>query len=146
MIINVKSITNQPPLLHETVLPVILIVEDSLPMRQVLTDLIAIAYPQGSILQAGSAEAALELIASHRPDLVLMDIALPGMDGLTCLQEIKRLVPTARSVVISYHEEQPYQQKSLHAGADHYISKRKLYLDLMPAIHSLLDTEMEKPL
>lgn len=122
--------------------PVVLVVDDSQPMRQALCDLMALSYPSSCILEAGSAEQALEIVASQPPDLVLMDIALPGMDGLTCLIEIRRSLPQVRSVVISYHEEQPYHQKALDAGADAYVVKRKLYLDLIPAIDGLLKDKL----
>ena len=121
--------------------PVILIVDDSQPMRTALCDLMMLSYPASSILLAESAEQALEMVASQAPDLVLMDIALPGMDGLTCLKEILCLHPHVRSVVISYHEEQPYHQKAIDAGADTYVVKRRVYIDLMPAIKSLLNLE-----
>jgi len=121
--------------------PVILVVDDSQPMRAALCDLMELSYTSSTILQAESAEQALQMVASQAPDLVLMDIALPGMDGLTCLAEILRIYPHVRSVVISYHEEQPYHQKALDAGADAYVVKRRLYVDLMPAINNLLNLE-----
>jgi DNA-binding NarL/FixJ family response regulator len=130
------------PLSNKCPGPVVLIVDDSQPMRQALCDLMALSYPSSCILEAGSAEQALEMVATRAPDLVLMDIALPGMDGLTCLVEIRRIWPQIRSVVISYHEEQPYRQKALDAGADAYVVKRKLYLDLMPVIQKLLKEKM----
>jgi len=126
------------PVLQKTSIPVILIVDDSQPMRAALCDLMELSYPASTILQAESAEQALQIVALQTPDLVLMDIALPGMDGLTCLTEMLRLHPHINSVVISYHEEQPYHQKALDAGADAYVVKRRLYVDLMPAIKSLL--------
>jgi len=120
---------------------VILIVEDNPFMRAALCDLIGVSHPASTILQANSAEKALELVAGQAPDLVLMDIALPGMDGLTCLAEIKNLCPETRSVVISYHEEQPYIQKALQAGAVAFVPKRRLYLDLAPILQKILDPE-----
>jgi len=120
---------------------VILVVEDNPFMRAALCDLIGVSDPSSTILQANSAEKALELVARQAPDLVLMDIALPGMDGLTCLTHIKELCPEIRSVVISYHEEQPYVQKALQAGAIAFIPKRRMYLDLSPLLHSILDPD-----
>lgn len=118
---------------------VILVVEDNPFMRHSLCDLIGQSHPDCTLLEANSGEKALELVTSQPPDLVLMDIALPGMDGLTCLVEIKKLVPTARSVVISYHEEPPYVARAREAGADAYVAKRRLYLDLAPLLNSILN-------
>ncbi|OGN72259.1 MAG: hypothetical protein A2X25_00935 [Chloroflexi bacterium GWB2_49_20] len=132
------------PISSDHLLPIILIVEDSQPMRAALCDLIGLSYPSSCILQADSAEQALELVSSQAPDLVLMDISLPGMDGLTCLAEIRHIFPQTRSVVISYHEEQPYQLKAQKAGASAYITKRRLYLDLMPVIYSFLKPDQVK--
>jgi len=122
--------------------PVFLIVDDSLPMRKALNDMMELSYPASLILQAESAEQALQMVTVQSPDLVLMDIALPGMDGLTCLAEILHTCPHVRSVVISYHEEQPYHQKALQAGADAYVVKRRLYVDLLPAIKNLIKEEI----
>ena len=122
--------------------PIILIVDDSQPMRTALCDLLELSYPSSTVLQAESAEHALQMVASSAPDLVLMDVALPGMDGLTCLVEIRRTCAHTRSVVISYHEEQPYHQKALESGADAYVVKSRLYRDLMPAIDNLLKHEV----
>ena len=121
---------------------VILVVEDNPFMRNSLCDLIGQSHPVCTLLQANCAEKALELVASQPPDLVLMDIALPGMDGLTCLAEIKKLYPATRSVVISYHEELPYVQRAREAGADAYVAKRRLYLDLAPLLNFLLYPEL----
>lgn len=121
---------------------VILIVEDNPFMRNSLCDLIGQSHPACTILQANSAEKALELVASRAPDLVLMDIALPGMDGLTCLAEIKKRWAETRSVVISYHEEAPYVQRAKESGADAYVAKRRLYLDLAPLLNFLLYPEL----
>jgi DNA-binding NarL/FixJ family response regulator len=121
---------------------IILVVEDSPPMRLALCDMLQISNEPCLILQAGNAEEALELVLEQAPDLVLMDIALPGMDGLTCLAEIKRRWPATRSLVISYHEEDPYRQKALQAGADEYITKRRLYLDLAPTLAGLLHSRV----
>jgi DNA-binding NarL/FixJ family response regulator len=134
----------ETPVPNKNTGPVILIVDDSLPMRMALSDMIGLAYPSFCILQAESGEQALEVARTRPPDLVLMDIVLPGMDGLACLVEIRRLYPETRSVVISYHEEQPYRQKALQAGASAYIAKRRLYLDLMPAIDNLLKTDLDQ--
>jgi DNA-binding NarL/FixJ family response regulator len=119
----------------------ILVVDDSLPMRAALCDLLEVFCPDYTIQQADCAETALSIVSKRVPDLVLMDIALPGMDGLTCLKEILCLHPQVQSVVISYHEEHPYHQKALNAGANAYIVKRRLYLDLIPVIKSILNLE-----
>jgi DNA-binding NarL/FixJ family response regulator len=121
---------------------VILIVEDNPFMRNSLCDLIGQSHPACTLLQANCAEKALELVANQAPDLVLMDIALPGMDGLTCLAEIKKQYPATRSVVISYHEEAPYVQRAKESGADAYVAKRRLYLDLAPLLNFLLYPEI----
>lgn len=131
-----------PQNIYEPQTQVILIVDDSQPMRKALCDLMELSYPKSAILEAESAEQALEMVVTQTPHLVLMDIALPGMDGLTCLSELRSRFPHIRSVVISYHEEQPYHQKALDAGADAYVVKRRLYLDLKPTIDGLLKKEM----
>jgi DNA-binding NarL/FixJ family response regulator len=73
--------------------------------------------------EAGSAREALVLIDSQQPDVVLLDIALPGMDGVVATREIKRRVPTARVLILSLHDQIRDVLDALAAGANGYALK-----------------------
>lgn len=80
--------------------------------------------------EAGSAEEGLEMTAELAPDLVLMDINLPGIDGL---EATRRLVTdeTARVIVLSTYEAAEYEARSLEAGAIAFLSKSDFEPDML---------------
>lgn len=71
----------------------------------------------------GSADAALKLVATHPPDLVLLDLELPGLPGESAIREFRRLLPDADIVVLTFHQEPKRLFASLEAGAVGYLVK-----------------------
>jgi DNA-binding NarL/FixJ family response regulator len=72
----------------------------------------------------GDAESALADLPKHKPDVVLMDINLPGMDGIACVRELKAKMPKAQFVMLTVYEDSNRLFKSLVAGASGYLLKR----------------------
>ena len=72
----------------------------------------------------GDAESALADLPRHKPDVVLMDINLPGMDGIECVRELKAKMPKAQFVMLTVYEDSNRLFKSLVAGASGYLLKR----------------------
>ena len=98
----------------------ILVVEDEPQMLRALSaNLRARGY---DVDLAGSGEAALTLVARHHPDLVLLDLGLPGMDGLEVVRGIRGWSHTPVIVVSARHEERA-KVAALDAGADDYVTK-----------------------
>ena len=99
-----------------------------------------------AVLQAGyfvsdmvaSGEDALLAITAHRPDLVLMDLSMPGMNGIEALTEIKRRYPDVRVLVMTLHKSEDYIHASLKAGADGYILKDATQEEFHVAMRSVL--------
>ncbi len=107
---------NSPP-------PTVLVVEDHALNMQLATDLLEADGIR--VLQAEAAEDGLELARSHHPDLILMDVQLPGMDGLTAIRQLQE-DPDARDipvVVLSAHAMEADEAKARDAGAHGYIAK-----------------------
>lgn len=73
--------------------------------------------------EASTADAALQVVESAKPDVVLMDIAMPGMDGIVATREILRRVPQARVVVLSAHKHTTDVEDAIDAGAVAYVLK-----------------------
>jgi DNA-binding NarL/FixJ family response regulator len=80
--------------------------------------------------EAGSGEELLALVARRKPDLVLMDLRMPGLDGLDCITEIKRAWPGVKTVVISACEDRASIDAALLAGASAYMVKSVSPMDV----------------
>lgn len=101
----------------------ILIVEDNPMNMELASDLLEIAGYE--VLQAMDAQAGIDLARSQQPDLILMDISLPGMDGLTATGILKGEAPTDTIPVIALtaHAMAGDEEKALAAGCDAYLTK-----------------------
>jgi DNA-binding NarL/FixJ family response regulator len=84
--------------------------------------------------EAGSGEEAIDLAKSLLPDVIVMDSALPGINGLDATRKILGNNPKARVLMLSMHSEQTWVQQALAAGAKGYILKNAIDLDLAAAI------------
>lgn len=101
----------------------ILVVDDNSTNRKLVSDVLG--FDGYRILQAGDAEAAQEIIRSTPPDLILMDIALPGMDGLTLTRMLKASETTRHIVIVALtaFAMKGDDARAREAGCDGYITK-----------------------
>lgn len=101
----------------------VLIVDDQQPFRQAASMVVEVASGFTLAGEAETAEQALEMIAADQPDVVLMDINLPGIDGLEATRAIVAQYPEVRVLVLSTYEAGEYLPRSLDAGAVGFVSK-----------------------
>ncbi len=85
----------------------------------------------------GDAETAIDEIARNRPDVVLMDITLPGLSGIDCARRIKRLLPDLDILMLTVHEDDDKVFQSLCAGACGYLTKNTPPAKLLDAIREV---------
>jgi DNA-binding NarL/FixJ family response regulator len=78
----------------------------------------------------------LQLIRALRPDVLLLDLAMPGMDGLEVARRARELSPRTRIVALTAHEEQPYVLAMLQAGASGYLSKASRGQEVVQAVRA----------
>jgi len=92
-------------------------------------------HPEVEVVgEAGKGEEAVSLAAQLRPDVVLMDITMPDMDGVEATRQIKALAPEVNVLALTIHEEKAYFFEMLNAGASGYVPKRAPPDDLLAAI------------
>ena len=101
----------------------ILVVDDNLTNLKLASDLLT--WSGYEVAQAVDAERALEAVQSNRPALILMDVGLPGMDGLTLTRQLKEDPATRgiRIVALTAFAMKGDEQRALDAGCDGYIAK-----------------------
>lgn len=100
------------------------LVEDNDLLRDGLESVLDAAEGLACPVAAGSVEAAEEALdAGHRPDIVLMDIGLPGVDGIEGARRMRRRAPAARVVILTVHEEDENVVAAICAGATGYLLK-----------------------
>ena len=121
--------------------PTILIVEDHDALRKSLRNWLDITLPDCQFLEAQTGEEAVALVDAQLPDVVLMDISLPGMDGIEATRRIKAIAPKTSVVMISVYEEQVFQTNAAAAGASAFVCKLMMDTALVPIIQTLLSRE-----
>jgi DNA-binding NarL/FixJ family response regulator len=86
---------------------------------------------------AGDARTGIELVGKLRPNLVILDITMPGLSGIDALAPLKKASPGTKVLMASQHEGQRFVQQALQAGADGYLSKDSEPEELALAIESI---------
>ena len=114
------------------------IVEDHALVRAGLRALVAQGPDIEIVGEADDGRTAVRTVGTLKPDLVLMDISMPGMNGIEAIREIKRRDPEVRVLVITIHKAEEYIHESLSAGASGYILKDATQDELRIAIRTTL--------
>ena len=87
--------------------------------------------------QAASAEEALEFLKKNEVDLIITDYSMPGMDGLSLLNTVKRVAPHTKIILLSMHDEVHLVKEILKAGVNGYVLKNDTHKELLNAIHDV---------
>lgn len=101
----------------------IMLVDDHAVLRAGLQRLLEQKAGFKVVAEAGNGEQAYQLYGTHQPDVLVMDLTMPGMGGLEALRRILARWPTARVVVFSMHDEAAFATQALSAGVRGYVSK-----------------------
>ena len=120
----------------------VLIVDDHPMMREGLAQLIHREKDLAVAGEADSAARAVEQTAQLKPDLVIIDITLPGRSGLELIRDIHAVLPAALVLVVSMHEESLYAERVLRAGGRGYVMKQAGGKKLMEAIRQVLSGQI----
>jgi DNA-binding NarL/FixJ family response regulator len=120
----------------------ILVVDDHPIVRQGLALLI---NQEADLVVCGEAEeamGAMHVLASSKPDVLIVDISLNGPDGLDLLKNIRNTYPTLPVLILSMHDESIYAERALRAGANGYIMKQEATEKVLVALRRILGGEI----
>ena len=116
-----------------------LIVEDSANFRQAIKEILISKFPSMFIAQAAEGKEALLKLGKHRPDLIFMDIELPGKSGLVLTKEIKKIYPHAVIIILTHHDLPEYREAAYQNGAQYFLSKESTKADeIVELVESIL--------
>jgi two-component system response regulator DegU len=113
------------------------IADDHAMVRQGLKQILELEDDIEVIAQASNGEEALDIARKEQPDVILMDINMPGMNGLQAIKEIKDEKMPSKIIVLTIHEDREYLFKTLHMGAEGYVLKDADPNVLIEAIRSV---------
>jgi len=113
------------------------IVEDNEQLRTTLARVIGRAEGFRCLSHYGDAETALEGLPKDKPEVVLMDINLPGMNGVECVRRLKPLIPAVQIVMLTVYEDTDNSFNALAAGSAGYLLKRTKSAELLEAMREV---------
>jgi DNA-binding NarL/FixJ family response regulator len=120
----------------------VLLVDDHAIVRQGLRSLLENKAKVKVIAEASEGREAVKLAAELSPDLVIMDIAMPGLNGLEALLQLKMLESAPKVIILSMHVEENYVTRALRSGASGYVYKGSAFDDLELAMKSVSKNEV----
>ena len=92
--------------------------------------------------EADDGRQVLELVRAHQPDVVVLDIAMPGLNGLEAAERMARDFPKVRIIILSMHNNEEYVLRALKAGAAGYLLKKAATTELATALHEVVRGEI----
>lgn len=116
----------------------IVIAEDHTILREGLRALLSSQEDLEVVGEAGDGREAIRQVEKLTPDLILMDLSMPKMNGIEAIREIRRRVPETRILALTVHKAEEFILEVLQSGADGYIPKDASSNELMMAIKSIL--------
>lgn len=123
----------------------VLLVDDHVILREGLRSLLNLYEDMEVVGEAMDGAQALELLQQLEVDVVVMDMAMPGMGGLEATRHIINLFPYIKILVLSQHDDERYVLRVCQAGALGYVLKRSASNELVAAIHTVFNGESYLP-
>ena len=122
--------------------PEILIVEDDAVFRQAMKKILISRFPTLSISYASNSVEAFERLKNNGPDLIIMDIELPGKNGLVLTKKIKAICPEMIIIILTNHDLTEYREVAFQNGANYFLSKETTKTsEILALIGSILDSK-----
>ena len=117
----------------------LMIVEDNADFRELLKDMLENEFPAVRVTEAASAEQALEAVEKERPDLVFVDIKLPGMNGLELAKRLRIRFRDVVLVALTSYDISEYREAATKYKVDHYLLKGlSTRIEILELVKSIL--------
>jgi two-component system, NarL family, invasion response regulator UvrY len=116
----------------------LILADDNAPVRRSLR---ALLEREGFkvVAEASDGEQAVSLACKHRPDIVLLDLSMPHLNGIEAARQIRRSVPGARTIILTVHRDYQYVARALEAGIRGYILKGRAVEELARGVHEVAE-------
>jgi DNA-binding NarL/FixJ family response regulator len=116
----------------------ILLADDHILVRAGIRSLLAQLPGVRVVAEAADGREALKLAAVHRPDVAVMDVAMPGLNGLEATLRLRKEHPSVRVIILSMHADEAYVRQAFKAGAAGYLLKKSAVAELAAALRAVL--------
>jgi len=117
----------------------VLVADDHTLVRESIVKLVGAADDLTVVAEASDGDNALILAREHRPDLVLLDVAMPGTDGLTVAEQLRSEFPQVRIIMLTMHDDDISVERALAIPVDGFVSKSAATAELLRAIERVRD-------
>ena len=116
----------------------ILVVDDNVLVRRGVIEILASRKNWEVCAEAQDGEEAIQKVQESRPDVILLDISMPGMNGLEVARAIRHEFADAKILIMSQHDPASLLPSAIQAGANGCVDKSRLATDLLPSIESVV--------
>jgi DNA-binding NarL/FixJ family response regulator len=116
----------------------ILIVDDDMRLRRFVRELLSPEEDLQVVGEAVDGQEAIHKVKELQPDLVLMDITMPRMNGLDVTQRLKKILPELVIIILTIHDMDEYRKAVMNSGASAYVVKKTMMDELIPVIRMTL--------
>ena len=123
----------------------ILIVDDNAMFRGYIKEHLAPEPDIEVIGEAADAQEAVRKVRELKPDLVLMDVRMPGINGIEATRQLKEEMPELKVIVLTIFDLEEYREAAMASGADGYVVKKSLIEELVPAIREGMTRQSNSP-
>jgi len=135
MMTNTEATTNRTAMADPTTMPIkVYLIDDQAMIRAAFRSLLNERAGMTVVGDNGDARQALTEIPELRPDVILLDITMPGLSGIDAIAQTRKAWKRARIIMLTHHEGQTFVEQSLRAGAEGYLSKDSDAAELALAI------------
>ena len=132
-----------PNVVNKTVKPIhVILADDHTLVRAGIRALLEKLPAVEVVGEAGDGREVLNLVKAHPPDVVLMDIAMPGLNGLEAAARMARDYPDVRIIILTMHDSEEYVLRALKAGVSGYLLKKSATAELKTALQQVLRGEI----